>query len=466
MATLPRALEIPIAQILVGERARTTYNEQALENLAESIDRHGLIHPITIDADYNLIAGGRRLAAHIKLGRETIVAYLRETLPDNVRAEMEIDENVKREPFTWQERVAGIVKIHKRKAAEEDDWTRAATGDLLGVDSSWVGKLIHVQNEIDAGNQKVINASNINEAISKMLEKKEEIARAKERERAKHVQLAKAKRLAAAETVPDSSPGVKPADKKLPRISINLPRFFLHGDAFRGKDAVLKKVGAISVDHVITDIPYGINMVNLPIKGIETVEAQHDVDDNIKLFRPFLKESFRVLKDGGYCVFFYDVTHHEKLIKIATEVGFRPQMWPLIWCKSSSNKNMASAQNFTKATEYVMVLRKGNASLAKKQSRNYLEAGKGEIDKYDNPFSKPFEVWRWLIEAVSHEGQTILDPFAGEMSCPLACIELNRQPLAVEIELHHFERGLEHVKETYRKHYSGLCDFIEHDPTV
>jgi ParB family transcriptional regulator, chromosome partitioning protein len=55
-----------IADIKVGERYRRDHGDIA--GLAQSIAAIGLLHPITIDADGNLLAGARRLAACKHLG--------------------------------------------------------------------------------------------------------------------------------------------------------------------------------------------------------------------------------------------------------------------------------------------------------------------------------------------------------------------------------------------------------------
>lgn len=463
----PHSLDFPIAQIKVGDRMRTSYEEKPFADLISSIETYGLIQPILLDADYNLIAGGRRLAAHIKMGRETVKAYIRETLPDSIRDEMEIEENVRREPMTWQDRARGIARIHRRKKVEagSDDWSVKATGELLGMDASWVGKLLSVVDLMEKGNQKVLLAESLSDAVAILLEEKEKKAQKLLRAKEDAVRKAKAAQLASV-TPPPESVGGEPADTekgkrpKRARLTIALSSYFLHGDSFTPQKGLVLNMGALTIDHVITDIPYGIDMKQVQIKNIDLVEKEHDVEYNVRLFRPFLRESFRVLREGGFCAFFYDVKHHEKLISIAEEVGFRPQAWPLIWCKTGPCKNMSAETNFTKTTEYVMVLRKGSAKLAKKQSRNYLECGPGDTARYDNPFSKPFEVWKWLIEALTHEGQTILDPFAGEMSCPLALIKLDRQPLAIELVEEHYNKGLQHVQAAYISHYNGSVDFV------
>jgi len=95
-----------------------------------------------------------------------------------------------------------------------------------------------------------------------------------------------------------------------------------------------------SIDHVITDIPYGIDMSNLQQANtgmdISSVAAEHNVGENVSLMQSLIPAVYRILKPAGFFVFWYDLDHHEKLQAWATAAGFRVQRWPLIWHKTHS----------------------------------------------------------------------------------------------------------------------------------
>ncbi len=78
---------------------RTEFEEEALQELAESIKIHGLIQPITVrkikDGRYQLIAGERRLRASKLAGLVEIPAYIR-TANDMEVLEMGLIENIQR----------------------------------------------------------------------------------------------------------------------------------------------------------------------------------------------------------------------------------------------------------------------------------------------------------------------------------------------------------------------------------
>ena len=78
---------------------RMSFDQEALQELAESIRTFGLIQPITVrkrDAKYQIISGERRYRASILAGMDMIPAYIRDA-NDQGMLEMAIVENIQRE---------------------------------------------------------------------------------------------------------------------------------------------------------------------------------------------------------------------------------------------------------------------------------------------------------------------------------------------------------------------------------
>jgi ParB-like chromosome segregation protein Spo0J len=436
---------------------RVDLGDETLDGLVDSLRAYGQLQPIVIDAESNLIGGGRRFAAATKLGWTHIAAYRRESMSEDMRAELELEENIRRKNFSWQERCLGIAKCHRLKRIKDPNtkWGSRETGEMLGVTYSQITKLLKVGQLLEAGDPEINACENITEAFNLLITKRAREAQSllASREMQQRAETAAAK-AAASPTVPDELD----LGEQSPVPYIDITANFHNEDCIKH----MKSMKAKSVDHIITDIPYGIDMDMVQLKNIDLVEAEHDVEDNIKLFEPFLKQSFRVLRQDGYCLFFYDLKHDAMLRELAAKVGFLVCAWPLVWCKQHACKNDAAHVNWTKATEYVMVLRKtSSATLAEKQSVNYVLASAAEDRKrYDNPFAKPETVWRFLISAVARKGQTILDPFAGEMSCPLAVIAAGCQPYAIELVPAHFQKGIQHVQKAYKLLHKGRVKFV------
>ena len=94
-------LRIPVDLIEPNPfQPRMSFDQEALEELAESIRTLGLIQPITVrrkdDGRYQIISGERRFRASRLSGMEMIPAYIRDT-NDQGMLEMAIVENIQRE---------------------------------------------------------------------------------------------------------------------------------------------------------------------------------------------------------------------------------------------------------------------------------------------------------------------------------------------------------------------------------
>ncbi len=93
--------EIPVEEIEVNPfQPRSHFDQDALQELSESIKVHGIIQPITVRRmtgnQYQLISGERRFQASKLAGLKTIPAYIR-SANDQQMLEMALIENIQRE---------------------------------------------------------------------------------------------------------------------------------------------------------------------------------------------------------------------------------------------------------------------------------------------------------------------------------------------------------------------------------
>ena len=93
--------EIDVSLIDRNEnQPRQEFDEEALQELADSISNHGIIQPITLreldNGRYQIIAGERRWRASQRAGLKTIPAYIRTASDENVM-EMALIENIQRQ---------------------------------------------------------------------------------------------------------------------------------------------------------------------------------------------------------------------------------------------------------------------------------------------------------------------------------------------------------------------------------
>jgi ParB family chromosome partitioning protein len=103
--------KIAISDINMNIETRFRQNLGDLKPLIESIKRHGLLHPIVLSEDNQLICGRRRLAAYMQLKYTEIeVTYTNST---DLR-EAEADENVVRKDFSVEE-IAEIDQFYRER---------------------------------------------------------------------------------------------------------------------------------------------------------------------------------------------------------------------------------------------------------------------------------------------------------------------------------------------------------------
>ena len=95
------SLSLPISQVeTCSSQPRKRFDDESLQELADSISQHGIIQPLTVrklsSGYYQIIAGERRFRASQLAGLTSIPAYIRTADDENVM-EMALIENIQRE---------------------------------------------------------------------------------------------------------------------------------------------------------------------------------------------------------------------------------------------------------------------------------------------------------------------------------------------------------------------------------
>ncbi|MGE5421436.1 MAG: ParB/RepB/Spo0J family partition protein [Chloroflexota bacterium] len=131
---------------------RTNFDGQALEELAASIKKLGIVQPLTVrettPGRYQLIAGERRLRAARLAGLTHVPAYVR-TADDQAMLELALVENIQREDLDAVE-----VAISFQRLIEECRLTQEQLSDRVGKQRSTVAnylRLLKLPAEIQLG---------------------------------------------------------------------------------------------------------------------------------------------------------------------------------------------------------------------------------------------------------------------------------------------------------------------------
>jgi ParB family chromosome partitioning protein len=143
----PKALhsiaEIKISQIIANPfQPRIEFDEEALNELSESIKVHGIIQPITVRKigyeKYELISGERRTRASILAGLNAIPAYIR-LANDQQMLEMALIENIQRENLNSIE-----VALSYKRLLDECGLKQEELGDRVGKKRSTVNNYLRL----------------------------------------------------------------------------------------------------------------------------------------------------------------------------------------------------------------------------------------------------------------------------------------------------------------------------------
>ncbi len=135
--------KIPVADIDTNPRQpRTDFDEQALQELAQSIKLHDIIQPLTVSRTaagrYRLIAGERRLRASKMAGLTEVPAYIRQA-NDTQLLELALLENLQREDLNAME-----VALSYKRMMDELDYTQDQVAERMGKDRSTVANFIRL----------------------------------------------------------------------------------------------------------------------------------------------------------------------------------------------------------------------------------------------------------------------------------------------------------------------------------
>ena len=122
---------------------RKNFDEEALEELAQSIKRYGVIQPIIVvkkDDYYEIVAGERRWRASKKAGLKEIPAIVREG-DERKNKEIALIENVQREDLNAYEKAVGIKQL-----MDEYELTQQEVADILGKSRSGIANTVRLLN--------------------------------------------------------------------------------------------------------------------------------------------------------------------------------------------------------------------------------------------------------------------------------------------------------------------------------
>ena len=217
---------------------------------------------------------------------------------------------------------------------------------------------------------------------------------------------------------------------------------------------IMKQISNESIDLVVTDPPYKIISGGCRIKDLgdepsgvlrhrQSNERLDSIDDirtgkmfkeNSIKFHQWIPEVFRVLKNQTHFYVIVNDRNVQEMLNICTENKFK-LVNILIWKKNNCTPN----RWYMKNAEFILMFRKGKArNINNLGSKTCIEIN-NIIGKKLHPTEKPEELLKFLIENSSNKNEKILDPFMGSGSTGIACKNLNRNFIGIELDKNYFE---------------------------
>lgn len=395
---------IPISDIIVNRDDRQRRELTGIEELAESIRRRGLLQPIVVTRDLVLVAGERRLTAHLHLDMDWIkVTYSDEVDPGELQA-LELEENIKRVDLHWQDNCRAVKAYHQYRRESDLAWSQAKTAEALGLSASDVSERIAVATELDKGNKLVTEAPKLSTA-------KGIVKRATERREA-----AETSQLTALALSPGlQSVGQSPADgdpTEPPAAQQPLGRgtgFILNEDfAEWAAEYTGPKFNLIQCD-----FPYGVGMHKSEQSSGAAHGAYLDTPDVYwALVDTLLAHLDNFCEESAHLIFWFSMDYYtETFERLATR--FRVNPFPLVWHKSDGAGILPDPNRGPRRTyETAFFASRGDRKIVRAVS-NSIGAG---LAKGRHMSEKPQEVLRHFFRMVVDEHSTVLDPTCGSGS--------------------------------------------------
>lgn len=397
-----------ISDIVIQNRIRVDFGE--IKELAESIKDRGLFYPIIIERGSNILLDGeRRLRAcrDILKWKDIPVLFLDSLSPLEQRL-VEIESNLKRKAFTWQEEAKATLELHNLLQQKEgiatvgrgqEGWGVRQTAELLKISPATV----------------TINCQ-LAEALDNLRYKT-----SLDRETKKINAYKKLKLMQESDTLTQLKGKISVKESKSIQID--------NVDCLVG----MRQLPDAYIDLIITDPPYGINLD----KGALTTNFdlyKDNKEDIINLLKNASKEFHRILKPQGIGLMFFHIAHYSEIMNLLVDAGLAVWKIPFIWIKNTS-MSTACMMHFY---ESAFVFSSGDKFVVPNTLKDFGIFKAVPFTEKKHPVQKPLSLALHLVEALSLPGNIILDPFCGVGTFVLAGALLGRKSIGFEIDSQYY----------------------------
>ena len=183
------------------------------------------------------------------------------------------------------------------------------------------------------------------------------------------------------------------------------------------------------VDVVITDPPYGIGAASKNFaNGTSKNKSLYGSDWDSK---PATKETLEEICAYSSCAVIWGGNYF----------GLRGSRCWLVWDKCTGENSYADAELAWTSIDGVVKVKRVP----------WVGANAKDTPERTHPTQKPVSVMEWSIRQCPDQAQTILDPFMGSGTTGVACMNLGRSFIGIEIEERYFQIACERIANAQRQ---------------
>lgn len=217
---------------------------------------------------------------------------------------------------------------------------------------------------------------------------------------------------------------------------------------------LLKTIKDNTIDLVLIDPPYEVSRKTnfragkAKNKDLDKLRISMDFggwDYHFSHMEEVIRECYRVLKQGGTIICFYDLWKITTLKEYMEKADFK-QLRFIEWIKSNPVPINSKVNYLTNSRETAIVGVKGS----RPTFNSAYDKGIYEYPVYHgadrfHPTQKPVELISALIEKHSKRGDTVLDCFSGSGTTAVSCIETGRNFVGSESDNTYYQKSIDRI---------------------
>jgi ParB/RepB/Spo0J family partition protein len=356
-----------------------------LKELIRSIKEKGLIQPITVDTNLVLLAGERRLEACRELNMDSVPCIVRQVTDELDALEIELIENTHRSDFTWSEQALLEKTIYDMKKEQDSSWSIRKQAGMTESGAASISRRMQLAEAIEIVPE--LGDCKTQDEAWKKLKRIEEDA----------VLMALTNK----------------ATGKMDGVSNFAKNHYIIGNALE----LLQEPADGICSFAEVDPPYGVQLDRRKSRNKKDTSIERYNEIDAKEYPDFLfkvaTETYRLLMDNTFCIWWFGPTWQSKVFKTLKKVGFKVNEIPAIWYKGIAGQTASPDTMLGSCYETFFVCRKGMPKLRRAGRANVFAYNPVSPSKKIHPTERPLNMMQEIVTTFAYPGAKIIVPFLG-----------------------------------------------------